>query len=78
MTTQHISVTVNGAVHEADVEPRLLLVHFLDPDHQEGCIEFRIINEDVAACSRDEPHRELPETMAPMCYIYLNPIIPIT
>ena len=29
MTTQHISVTVNGAVHEADVEPRLLLVHFL-------------------------------------------------
>jgi carbon-monoxide dehydrogenase small subunit len=29
MTTQHITVTVNGAVHEADVEPRLLLVHFL-------------------------------------------------
>ncbi len=29
MTTQHISVTVNGAAHEADVEPRLLLVHFL-------------------------------------------------
>jgi len=29
MTTQHISVTVNGQVHEADVEPRLLLVHFL-------------------------------------------------
>ena len=29
MTTQHISVTVNGEVHEADVEPRLLLVHFL-------------------------------------------------
>jgi carbon-monoxide dehydrogenase small subunit len=29
MTTQHISVTVNGAVHEADVEPRLLLVHFI-------------------------------------------------
>src|SRR4051794_4650324 len=29
MTTQHVSVTVNGAVHEADVEPRLLLVHFL-------------------------------------------------
>jgi aerobic carbon-monoxide dehydrogenase small subunit len=32
MTTQHISVTVNGAAHEADVEPRLLLVHFLRDD----------------------------------------------
>jgi aerobic carbon-monoxide dehydrogenase small subunit len=29
MSTQHITVTVNGEVHEADVEPRLLLVHFL-------------------------------------------------
>ena len=30
MTTQHhITVTVNGAAHEADVEARLLLVHFL-------------------------------------------------
>ena len=29
MTTKHISVTVNGEVHEADVEPRLLLVHLL-------------------------------------------------
>ena len=29
MTTQHVSVTVNGEAHEADVEPRLLLVHFL-------------------------------------------------
>src|SRR5512134_1629377 len=29
MTTQHISVTVNGAVREADVEPRLLLVHLI-------------------------------------------------
>jgi carbon-monoxide dehydrogenase small subunit len=29
MSTQHISVTVNGEVREADVEPRLLLVHFL-------------------------------------------------
>jgi carbon-monoxide dehydrogenase small subunit len=29
MTTQHIKVTVNGEVHEADVEPRLLLVHLL-------------------------------------------------
>ena len=29
MTTTHISVTVNGEAHEADVEPRLLLVHFL-------------------------------------------------
>ena len=29
MTTKHISVTVNGAAHEADVEPRLLLVHFI-------------------------------------------------
>ena len=29
MTTQHVSVTVNGAVRAADVEPRLLLVHLL-------------------------------------------------
>jgi len=29
VSTQHISVTVNGEVHEADVEPRLLLVHLL-------------------------------------------------
>ena len=29
MSTQHVSVTVNSQVHEADVEPRLLLVHFL-------------------------------------------------
>src|SRR3954463_191659 len=29
MSTQHISVSVNGEVHEADVEPRLLLVHLL-------------------------------------------------
>jgi aerobic carbon-monoxide dehydrogenase small subunit len=29
MSTQHITVTVNGQAHEADVEPRLLLVHFL-------------------------------------------------
>jgi aerobic carbon-monoxide dehydrogenase small subunit len=29
MTTQHISVTVNGQVREADVEPRLLLVHLI-------------------------------------------------
>jgi aerobic carbon-monoxide dehydrogenase small subunit len=29
MTTQHVSVTVNGKVREADVEPRLLLVHLL-------------------------------------------------
>ncbi len=29
MTTQHVSVTVNGTRHEADVEPRLLLVHLL-------------------------------------------------
>ena len=27
--TQHISVTVNGQAREADVEPRLLLVHLL-------------------------------------------------
>jgi carbon-monoxide dehydrogenase small subunit len=32
MTTQHVSVTVNGVVHEADVEPRRLLVHFLRDD----------------------------------------------
>ncbi len=29
MTTQHITVTVNGVAREADVEPRLLLVHLL-------------------------------------------------
>ena len=29
MTTQHITVTVNGEAREADVEPRLLLVHYL-------------------------------------------------
>ena len=29
MTTQQIKVTVNGEAREADVEPRLLLVHFL-------------------------------------------------
>jgi carbon-monoxide dehydrogenase small subunit len=29
MSTHHIKVTVNGEVKEADVEPRLLLVHFL-------------------------------------------------
>jgi carbon-monoxide dehydrogenase small subunit len=29
VSTQHVSVTVNGQVHEADVEPRLLLVHLI-------------------------------------------------
>ena len=29
MTTQHVTVTVNGQAMEADVEPRLLLVHLL-------------------------------------------------
>ncbi len=29
MSTHHIKVTVNGTVQEADVESRLLLVHFL-------------------------------------------------
>jgi carbon-monoxide dehydrogenase small subunit len=29
MTTHHITVSVNGEAHEADVESRLLLVHFL-------------------------------------------------
>jgi carbon-monoxide dehydrogenase small subunit len=29
ISTQHITLTVNGVAHEADVEPRLLLVHFL-------------------------------------------------
>jgi carbon-monoxide dehydrogenase small subunit len=32
MTTQHVTVTVNGEAHEADVEARLLLVHFLRDD----------------------------------------------
>jgi carbon-monoxide dehydrogenase small subunit len=29
MSTYHVKVTVNGEVKEADIEPRLLLVHFL-------------------------------------------------
>ena len=29
MTTQHISLTVNGERREAEIEPRLLLVHLL-------------------------------------------------
>jgi carbon-monoxide dehydrogenase small subunit len=29
MTTHHVSLTVNGVAREADVEPRLLLVHLL-------------------------------------------------
>jgi len=29
VSTHHVSVTVNGEVREADVEPRLLLVHLL-------------------------------------------------
>ena len=29
MTTQHVTITVNGEAREADVEPRLLLVHLL-------------------------------------------------
>lgn len=29
MSTHHITVTVNGQAHEADVEARLLLAHFL-------------------------------------------------
>jgi carbon-monoxide dehydrogenase small subunit len=29
MTTQHISLTINGEAREADVEPRLLLVHLI-------------------------------------------------
>jgi aerobic carbon-monoxide dehydrogenase small subunit len=29
MTTQHVTLTVNGEAHEADVEPRLLLVHLI-------------------------------------------------
>ncbi len=29
MSTQHVTVTVNGESREADVEPRLLLVHLL-------------------------------------------------
>ena len=29
MSTHQVSITINGKVHEADVESRLLLVHFL-------------------------------------------------
>jgi aerobic carbon-monoxide dehydrogenase small subunit len=32
VATQHVTVTVNGEVREADVEPRLLLVHLLRDD----------------------------------------------
>ena len=32
MSNHHISVTVNGAVQEADVDARLLLVHFIRED----------------------------------------------
>jgi carbon-monoxide dehydrogenase small subunit len=32
MSTHHIQVTVNGKIHSADVEARLLLVHFLRED----------------------------------------------
>ena len=32
MSTHHIKVTINGEVKEADVEPRLLLVHFIRED----------------------------------------------
>ncbi len=32
MTTIHVAMTVNGRRHEADVEPRRLLVHFLRED----------------------------------------------
>ena len=32
MTTTHVTLTVNGEEREADVEPRLLLVHFLRDD----------------------------------------------
>src|SRR4051812_3603754 len=32
MSTNHLKVTVNGEVNEADIEPRLLLVHFLRED----------------------------------------------
>jgi len=32
MSTHHVKVTVNGEVREADVESRLLLVHFLRED----------------------------------------------
>ena len=32
MSTYHVKTTVNGEVKEADIEPRLLLVHFLRED----------------------------------------------
>lgn len=32
MSNHHISVTINGAVQEADVDARLLLVHFIRED----------------------------------------------
>jgi aerobic carbon-monoxide dehydrogenase small subunit len=32
VSTQHVTVTVNGEAREADVEPRLLLVHLLRED----------------------------------------------
>jgi carbon-monoxide dehydrogenase small subunit len=32
MSSHHIKLTINGAAKEADVEPRLLLVHFIRED----------------------------------------------
>jgi acyl-CoA synthetase (AMP-forming)/AMP-acid ligase II len=45
----------------------------LDPEHPEEHPGFRIINQEVAACSEQEPQqRAMPETTAPMCYIYTS------
>ena len=44
----------------------------LDPEREAVCPGFRVINPDVAACSPQEPRRGLPETTAPMCYVYTS------
>ena len=43
MSTHHIQVTVNGKLHAADVEARLLLVHFLREDLGRGDITSQAI-----------------------------------
>ena len=50
MTTQHVSVTVNGTVREADVEPRLLLVHLLR-DRRWTVEELASVRPDLAAAA---------------------------
>jgi fatty-acyl-CoA synthase len=44
-----------------------------DPEHQDLATGFRVINDEVAACSAEELHqRPWPNTLDPMCYIYTS------